>query len=72
MAASPNARGLPRLVNWPQISDELTQAAERTYLLQGTTADILNEIQIRSQKELNKALEIPVDTNLSPSEVAAQ
>ena len=72
LAASPNARGLPRLVNWPQISDELTQAAERSYLLQGSTADILNEIQVRSQKELNKALDVPQDTNLSPSEVAAQ
>ena len=64
LAASPNARPLPRLINWPQISDELTQIAERSYMLKGSTADILNEEQVRCQKELNKALEVPENTNL--------
>jgi len=50
----------------------LNQAAERSYLLEGTTEEILNEIQVRTQKELNKALDVPEDTNLSPSQVAAQ
>lgn len=59
-----------RIVNWPQISDELTQAAERSYLLQGSTAEILNEIQARSQKELNKALDVPEDTNLALGQAA--
>ena len=64
LAASPNARPLPRLINWPQISDELTQIAERSYMLKGSTADILNEEQVRCQKELNKALDVPENTNL--------
>jgi ABC-type glycerol-3-phosphate transport system substrate-binding protein len=70
LAASPNARGLPRIVNWPQILDELTQAAERSYLLQGSTVEILNEIQGRAQKELNKALDVPEDTNLALGQAA--
>jgi ABC-type glycerol-3-phosphate transport system substrate-binding protein len=65
LAASPNARGLPRIVNWPQIADELTQAAERSSLLQGSTVDILNEIQTRAQKELNKMLGVPENTNVN-------
>ncbi len=72
LAASPNAQGLPRLVNWPQISDELTQAAERTYLMQGSVVDILNDIQARTQKELNKALDVPDNTNLNAGQAAAQ
>jgi ABC-type glycerol-3-phosphate transport system substrate-binding protein len=70
LAASPNAMGLPRVVNWPQIYDELTQAAERSYLMQGSTTDILDEIQVRCQKELNKALDVPEDTNLGPDNVS--
>ena len=57
LAASPNARPLPRLTNWPQVADELTQVAERSSLLQGTTAEILSEAQTRTQNELNKALD---------------
>jgi ABC-type glycerol-3-phosphate transport system substrate-binding protein len=70
LASSPNARGLPRVVNWPQIFDELTQAAERSYLLQGSTVDILNQTQERAQKELNKALDVPENSNLSLGEAA--
>ncbi len=57
LAASPNARPLPRLINWPQIFDDLTQVAERSYMLQGTTAQILADAQRRTQMELDKALE---------------
>lgn len=67
LASSPNARPLPRLVNWQQISDELTQAAERSYTLDGTTQEILDETQARGQKELNKVLGVPEDTNLAMS-----
>jgi ABC-type glycerol-3-phosphate transport system substrate-binding protein len=59
LAASPNARALPRVVNWPEIFDELTQAAERSYMLQGTTQQILAETQSRAQHELNKTLDLP-------------
>jgi spermidine/putrescine-binding protein len=72
LAASRNARGLPRLVNWPQVSDELTQAAERSYMMEGSTAEILNEIQARTQKELNKVLDVPEGTNLDSGQVSAQ
>jgi ABC-type glycerol-3-phosphate transport system substrate-binding protein len=65
LAASPNARPLPRLINWPQIYDELTQAAERSYMLRGTTRQILDLEQQRCQKELNKALGVPENTNLA-------
>jgi len=58
LAASPNARPVPPLINWPQISDELTQVSERSYLLQGTTAQILETAQERGQRELNKALNV--------------
>jgi ABC-type glycerol-3-phosphate transport system substrate-binding protein len=68
LAASPNARPLPRLINWPQIYDELTQCAERSYMLKGATAQILNEEQVRCQKELNKALDVPENTNLEPDQ----
>jgi ABC-type glycerol-3-phosphate transport system substrate-binding protein len=64
LAASPNARPQPKLINWPQIFDELTQAAERSSLLQGTTMEILAEAQARCQKELNKALGVAPDTNM--------
>jgi ABC-type glycerol-3-phosphate transport system substrate-binding protein len=59
LAASPNARALPRLVNWPEIADELTQAAERSYMLEGSTQQILAETQSRAQHELNKTLDLP-------------
>jgi ABC-type glycerol-3-phosphate transport system substrate-binding protein len=59
LAASPNARALPRVVNWPEVFDELTQAAERSYMLQGTTKQILAETQSRAQHELNKTLDLP-------------
>jgi ABC-type glycerol-3-phosphate transport system substrate-binding protein len=64
LAASPNARPQPKLVNWPQIFDELTQVSERESLLQGNTQEILTEAQTRCQTELNKALGVPEDTNL--------
>jgi ABC-type glycerol-3-phosphate transport system substrate-binding protein len=70
LAASPNARGLPRLIDWPQIADELKQVGERSYLLQGTTAQILSDAQRRCQQELNKALDLPADTNLDLREMA--
>jgi ABC-type glycerol-3-phosphate transport system substrate-binding protein len=56
LAASPNARPLPRLTNWPQIGDELGQVAERSSLLQRTTAEILSDAEARTQTELNKAI----------------
>ena len=37
---------------------ELTQAAERSYLLQGSTKEILAETQQRTQEELNKSLDV--------------
>ncbi len=69
LAASPNARPLPRLIDWPQIADELEQVAEHSYLLEGTTAQILSAAQVRCQKELNKALNVPQDTNLDGKEI---
>jgi ABC-type glycerol-3-phosphate transport system substrate-binding protein len=68
LASSPNARGLPRLINWQQISDELTQAAERSYTLDDTTGEILGQIQGRAQKELNKVLGVPEETNVAMSQ----
>jgi len=70
LAASPNARGLPRLIDWPQIADELGQVGERSYLLEGTTAQILSDAQRRCQQELNKALDLPANTNLDLDEMA--
>jgi ABC-type glycerol-3-phosphate transport system substrate-binding protein len=70
LAASPNARGLPRLINWPQIGDEIKQVGERSYLLQGTTAQILSDAQGRCQQLLNKALDLPAETNPSLHEMA--
>jgi len=72
LAASPNALPLPPLSNWPQISDELGQVAERSYLLQGTTAQILANAQERAQRELNKALNVPENTNLDARAANAQ
>jgi len=70
LAASPNARGLPQLIDWPQIADELKQVGERSYLLEGTTAQILSDAQRRCQRELNKAINLPADTNLDLHEMA--
>ena len=70
LAASPNARGLPRLIDWPQIADELGQVGERSYLLQGTTTQILSDAQRRCQQELNKALDLPPDANPGLHETA--
>jgi hypothetical protein len=72
LASSPNALPLPPLSNWPQISDELGQVAERSYLLQGTTAQILATAQERAQRELNKALNLPENTNLVATSANAQ
>jgi|GEM_PF-361084 ABC-type glycerol-3-phosphate transport system substrate-binding protein len=69
LAASPNARPLPRLIDWPQIADELEQVAEHSYLLEGTTAQNLSAAQVRCQKELNKALNVPENTNLDGKEI---
>lgn len=70
LAASPNAYPLPRYVNWDQVFDELTQTAERSYMLDGTTSAILAESQERIQSELNKALNVPEDTNMKTSSVS--
>jgi ABC-type glycerol-3-phosphate transport system substrate-binding protein len=67
LAASPNALPLPRAITWPQTLDELEQVAERSYMLQATTVQILQEAQQRCQKELNQALGVPDDTNLTAS-----
>ncbi len=67
LASSPNARPIPRLINWQQISDELTQAAQRSEELEGTTKEILDQTQARGQRELNKALGLPEDSNLALS-----
>jgi ABC-type glycerol-3-phosphate transport system substrate-binding protein len=67
LASSPNARPIPRLINWQQISDELTQAAQRSEELDGTTREILDQVQARGQRELNKALGVSEDTNLALS-----
>jgi len=72
LASSPNALPLPPLSNWPQIGDELGQVAERSYLLQGTTAQILATAQERAQRELNKALNVPENTNLVATSANAQ
>jgi ABC-type glycerol-3-phosphate transport system substrate-binding protein len=69
LASSPNALGLPRLINWPQVGDELKQVGERSYLLQGSTQQILTDVQKRAQQELNKALDVPADTNLEGHEI---
>lgn len=67
LASSPNVRPIPRLINWQQISDELTQAAQRSEELEGTTKEILDQTQARGQRELNKALGLPEDSNLALS-----
>ena len=57
LAASPDARPLPAVPNWPQISDELTVVGQRVYLLDGSTRQILADAQRRGQAELDEALE---------------
>jgi len=41
-------------------------------MMEGSTAEILNEIQARTQKELNKVLDVPEGTNLDSGQVSAQ
>ena len=57
VAASPDARPLPAIPNWPQISDELTVVGQRVYLLDGATRQVLADAQRRGQAELDEALE---------------
>jgi ABC-type glycerol-3-phosphate transport system substrate-binding protein len=64
LAASPNAHPLPAIPNWTQLYDDLTEADDRAYLLQGTTAQILGDLQRHAQKDLNKALNLPEDANI--------
>jgi ABC-type glycerol-3-phosphate transport system substrate-binding protein len=70
LAASPNARPLPNMINWPQVEDELTQVAERSYMVESTTDKILANAQYRVQKELNRALGVPEDRYLDTAEAA--
>lgn len=53
LASSPNARPLPRIINWPKVADELGQSAERSALLHGTTREILTRAQARAQQALD-------------------
>jgi ABC-type glycerol-3-phosphate transport system substrate-binding protein len=64
VAASPNAHPLPAIPNWTQLYDDLTEANDRAYLLQGTTAQIVGDLQQHAQKDLNKALNLPETANL--------
>jgi ABC-type glycerol-3-phosphate transport system substrate-binding protein len=59
LAASPHARALPPLINWPQLQDELLQAAEASDMEVGTTRTIVAELQRRSQADLDKTLDAP-------------
>ena len=67
LGASPNARSLPKVINWPQLSDELGIVAQRSSLnlKDDTTKQILQSEQERCQKELNDALSVPENTNLA-------
>ncbi len=64
LALSKNARPLPMVPNWPQLFDEMTLIADRSNLLRGTTKEILATAQLRCQKQLNEALNVPANTNL--------
>ena len=64
LAASPNAHPLPAIPNWTQLYDDLTEANDRAYLLQGTTNEILADLQRHAQKDLNKSLNLPEDANI--------
>jgi ABC-type glycerol-3-phosphate transport system substrate-binding protein len=56
LAASPNARPLPATPAWVEVSDELTQVAQRVALLQAPNEQILAEAQARAQKKLERVL----------------
>jgi hypothetical protein len=68
LAASPNARPLPKAVDWPFAQDELLQAAERSSLLLSDTQTLLAGAQSRSQADLNAALSVPTAGRLSGAE----
>lgn len=72
LAMSPNARPLPMVADWPQLKDELLLLAEKANLQVSTTTEMLDAMQLRSQKELNEALNVPEDTNLNAPAPEAQ
>lgn len=57
LAASPNAHALPEIGNWPEVQDELGQAAQRVYLLDGPTEQILRQAQERAQEKLDRFIQ---------------
>jgi ABC-type glycerol-3-phosphate transport system substrate-binding protein len=58
LAASPNARGIPRVPTWPAVSAELGVASEQVYTLVKTPAEALNLAQRRKQEELDRFFQV--------------
>jgi hypothetical protein len=54
LAASPNARGLPELPNWPEVVDEINVATQRVYLLEATPQQALRDAQTRAQAKIDR------------------
>jgi multiple sugar transport system substrate-binding protein len=54
LAASPNARGMPKIPTWPELFTDLGVLAEKVYLLQDTPEHALNELQNRMQIKLDQ------------------
>jgi ABC-type glycerol-3-phosphate transport system substrate-binding protein len=53
LAASPHAQGVPPVPIWPEVADELSNTAQRVYLLQATPEQALADAQARLQAKLD-------------------
>jgi multiple sugar transport system substrate-binding protein len=49
LASSPNAKGVPPIPIWPEVGDELSNVAQRVYLLEAEPKQALAEAQARLQ-----------------------
>jgi ABC-type glycerol-3-phosphate transport system substrate-binding protein len=58
LAASPNARPLPTLPNWPEIADEMQVIAEQVNLQAGPTEAIIAAQAARAEAKLAEKLEM--------------
>lgn len=54
LASSPNARPLPRLAIWPEVTDELSNVAQSVYLMEAKPEDALQAAQTRLQQKYDR------------------
>jgi UDP-N-acetyl-D-mannosaminuronic acid transferase (WecB/TagA/CpsF family) len=58
LANSPNAHGIPPNPIWPEVAQEIDNAAQRIYLLETTPEQALRQAQTRLQERYDRYMDL--------------